>query len=711
LAVPYVSHSYLWIVFSVALGGGILFYFHLQAEPTLFEMGALVSLAGLFFLTRCLIPPLKITLPFWLLCAVGGFVMGLGASFYRTQNLDTPLLSAPFLCRSLKGRVLSVAPLPRTPTTASRVRLIMDQLEASPSLPAPLHRIRLSLPSPKMDFEPGDRVRVRVQLLPLPDAPSPFSRNFRRQDFFKQIGANGFARSPPHLVAREGKGGWALAINRVRHQMTLRLLRHLPPPVGALAAALVTGDTTALPADVRTAFSQAGMAHILAISGLHLAIVAGFVFLLIQRVLALVPYVALRYPLHKIAACLAIKLTFFYLLLSGAGVPAQRSFVMTSMMMVAIMVDRPAVSIRLWAMAASVILIATPEVLLGASFPLSFSAVLMLIVSYDRWSQFKRTQEGVSKAPSSLLVKGLSYGLGCALSSFLASVATAPFAAVFFHQLSLQSIAANVLAIPLVTFVIMPLATAVCFGFYLGFWHWLMPAFHASLQGLLKIADTVSSWPGAALSVPLGAPWGLSVFVLGGLCVCLTPFPRRVPGGRSWIGLGGGFVLMVLGFGGILTPHVPTFWMDAESRVMGFFDADSKTLWVSSLRRASFVQKFWMEATGARRRHKMPSSWCGKGRFGLSFCMTTTGVLPASSEPFDVILSLRPLAQRDALKAGCVVDPLTLRDQGACVVWETAKPPGFEQVYSRKGRGRPWDPSSSPALIPALKGPGQSFGR
>jgi competence protein ComEC len=464
----------------------------------------------------------------------------------------------------------------------------------------------------------------------------------------------------------------------------------------------MTGEGGALAAPLRQSFSRAGLSHLLAISGLHLSIVAGFCFLVFQRALAFCPPIALGYALHKLAALWGGLLAFLYLLLSGAGLPAQRSWIMTAVHMGGIVLDRRVISLRTLALGALCILLRTPEALLSASFQLSFTAVTGLVVCYEKYQGAlatwiaRRAERGRSY---DLFYRVVFYVMGCGFSSLVASLVTAPFIMVFFHQINPFGLLSNLLAVPLVTFCVMPLGVCYALACLLGGGGVVAPLLHVSLVILVKIAVTVGAWPGAALGVPVGAPWGLGIFILGGLWVCLWASSIR------WAGL----VLMVSGSIGLLTPHVPDFWVHGPTKVVAYYDKGSHILWFSSLKRARFLRALWGAEAGGAPGQQMPAffwnrkRWMGKKesretrergareRGGgpqhpqtspkkrsetspaipskNSFWICKRGVLPPGSQEVTVVFCLDGLVPPGEFVTGMLIHKPLLEKKGGGALW------------------------------------------
>jgi competence protein ComEC len=226
---------------------------------------------------------------------------------------------------------------------------------------------------------------------------------------------------------------------------------------GEIAAALITGERGGISEQVSQAMRDSGLAHILSISGLQMAIMARTVFWLVRALLALVPSLALRYPIKKWAAAAALVAATFYLALSGAAVPTVRSWIMMSIVLIAVMLDRPALTMRNVALAALAILLVAPESLFEPSFEMSFAAVIALVALYEWLSTRGRSLHDVSPVWVALR-RGASLAGAAAATTLVASAAIAPFAVYHFHRMTHFGLIANLVAAPLVSLLIMPMA-------------------------------------------------------------------------------------------------------------------------------------------------------------------------------------------------------------------------------------------------------------
>jgi len=292
-------------------------------------------------------------------------------------------------------------------------------------------------------------MRAVVTPPPAPAAPGAF--DFQRYAFFKRIGGVGFALGPAEIIGRTEAPGLAVRIDHLRQRLATRIRSQLGGTTGAVAAALMTGDRGAIPETVMTSIRDAGLAHLLAISGLHIGLVAGVVFVSIRAGLALLPAVALRFPIKKWLAAVALLAAFAFALIAGATVPTQRAFLMIGLVLLAVLLDRRALTMRPVAWAAVVILTLQPESLLSAGFQMSFAAVTALVAAYEA------LREAPFLRPASTLGgRAARYLVGVALSTLIAGAATAPFAVFHFNRFADYGLAANMLAVPITALWIMP---------------------------------------------------------------------------------------------------------------------------------------------------------------------------------------------------------------------------------------------------------------
>jgi len=568
----------LWL--PVALGVGISVYFALPREPVWFVGPILlaVSVVGLVALGRS--TSLRLMMVMILFAA-----MGYSAAQWRTHRAAAPVLAEAQVTAVLVGRVVAVEPASRGP------RVVIDHVSfAGTDTLAPASvpdRIRVRLRATDAAVRPGDQLRVRARLSPPPDASYPGGYDFSRAAWFRGIGAVGFALAPAHISPGVSNGGiisrFKSTIERARVGIATRIAGGIGGPAGGVAAALATGQRGGIPENVRDDMRDSGLAHLLAISGLHLGLVAGFVFALVRGGLALWPRAALGWPLKKIAAVTALAAAGVYLMLAGATIPTQRAFVMTAIVLVAILVNRTGISLRLVTWAALIILLLRPEALLSVSFQMSFAAVIALVAAYEGLAgRFRRVA-----ATSTLTRRILMYFLAIAFSSLIASLATAPFAVFHFNRFAPMGLAANLLAVPITALWVMPLEVLALLLMPLGLEGVVLPVLGWGVDIVLWIARTVASWPGAAVTVAQPTVGGMILAAAGGLWLCLWR--------RGW--RYAGIPLIVAGLATAGGDDPPDILISGNANLFAI-RMDSGVTHLSNPQASPFVRDIWQRRLG-----------------------------------------------------------------------------------------------------------------
>jgi competence protein ComEC len=343
-------------------------------------------------------------------------------------------------------------------------------------------------------------VTLKARLLPPLRPLRPGGYDFARDMYFQGIGASGFVLGAIKIQEAPEQGGWRLRyaawMQGLRDAVDARIRTVLSGDQRAIATALLTGRRDAISTSNNDALFVSGLGHVLSISGYHMAVVAGVVFFAIRALLALSSALRTRYAIKKWAALAALIAAFFYLLLSGAEVATQRSFYMTALVLVAVMVDRRAITFRTLALAAILVLLLAPEALVHPSFQMSFAATLGLVVL---------AQIGMPKwfaaSDDSSLGRFAAWGgrelVVLALASFVAGLATTPYAAFHFHRIAPYGVIANLVAMPVVSALVMPAGLlgimAIPFGFDSLFWHLM----EVGIDWMIAVAQWVAALPGA----------------------------------------------------------------------------------------------------------------------------------------------------------------------------------------------------------------------
>ena len=670
----------LWI--PVFLGVGVASYFGLPTEPPLW-LGAAAAVVGAGLAVAARQRPAVLAFVLAPTVAAAGFT----AAQWRTAAVAAPALSRAVGPATVTGRLIGIEVRPH----GHRVTLDSLRISFIPPQRTP-ERVRIGLRGSQPDLVPGDWIRLRARLLPPPAPAAPGAFDFQRLSYFREIGAVGFALGAAEVVARsEGTGLAALSLGlaSLRQRVTRKVLDSQPGERGAVAAALMTGERGAIPKALTEAMRKSGLAHLLAISGLHIGLVAGTLFFGLRAVLALVPPIALRVPIKKWAAAAAIPGAFAYALIAGATIPTQRAFLMVGLVLLAVLLDRRGLSMRLVAWAAAVLLLIQPDSLLGPSFQLSFAAVTALIATYEVVRDRRRVlgYQGRDWRRVALLYIG-----GVLLTTVVAGAATAPFALFHFNRVAGYGVAANLIAVPATALWVMPWAVVAFALMPLGLEDLALTPMTWGLGVVIEVAKTVSGWPGSVTLLPAMPTWGLAVLSVGGLWLCLW---RR---GWRFLGLGGvaaGLVSMA-----IIDP--PDLLVDGRGKLLAVRSADG-TLSVSSMRAQRFIRDVWLRRAGQPAAGPpWPSDNPGAGRRlscdGLGCVYRARGkVVALVRHPAalledcwiaDAVISTVPV-RRDCSRPAIVIDRFDLWREGSHALWLEADRIRVESVNRTRGH-RPW---------------------
>jgi competence protein ComEC len=493
----------LWL--PVFFGAGVGLYFALPVEPEFWPAILLFGLAGLLAVAM----RRNRNGMFFAVIAGATMAAGFGAAQLRNETVSGPVLEREVGPVRVSARVVRVEP------TEKGIRLTLDKVEISRrNITAVPERIRISVRSVKTDPLPGDRISALTILQPPPSPSVPGGFDFARKAWFERIGAVGFALGAVTVTDRPDDTSWRIGLARLRLDITNRIMSATSDRIGPVAAALMTGERRSIPKDTLADMRDSGLAHLLAISGLHIGLVAGLLFFAVRLGFAFVEPVALRYPIKKYAAVAAIAGAFAYLLISGATIPTQRAFLMVAIVMFAVMIDRTAISMRLVAISAMVVLLLAPESLLSASFQMSFAAVVGLVAVYETAAPSMnrlRQRGGIFGSRVGMFIAATM------LTTLVASSATAPFAIYHFNRIALYGLLANLAAVPVMAMWIMPFGILAFLLMPFGLESLALVPMGWGIGAVLSIADWVAGLPGAVALVPPMPTWGLVVLVAGGL--------------------------------------------------------------------------------------------------------------------------------------------------------------------------------------------------
>ncbi len=552
-------------------------------------------------------------------------------------------------------------------------------------------RVRVTVRTDGHPPRPGEWILVRAVLMPPPPPAAPGAFDFPRQAWFKGLGAVGFAvgkiEQLPQAASAPSVSLW---LNGRRQDIAERVRASLGTESGAIAAALMTGDRGAIPKEVVTALRDAGLAHLLAISGLHVGLIAASLFVAVRGLLALWPSVTLRFPIKKWAAGVSLGGAFTYLLLTGMTIPTQRAFLMTGLVLIAVILDRVAISMTLVAWAALAVLLHSPESLLGPSFQMSFAAVVALIAVYE----VVRERFGEWRAGARVPRRALLYLGGVALTTLIAGLATAPFAAFHFNRFADYGLAANLVAVPVTALWIMPWSVAAYILMPFGLETVALAPMGWGIEVVVFVARTVAGWPGSVTLLPPMPVAGLVAITLGGLWLCLWR-------GRWRLGGLAGFVAGVL----VMTAApLPDVLIAGDARLFAVRD-ETGGLILSAPRARGMTAETWLRLHG-RDGRASPLPGLGEGGEGDFRCDSLGCVYRARGHVVAIARDARALAE-DCQSAGVVVSLVPVRGdcpsahtiidrfdlwrEGAHAIWLEAGAVRVSSVAEERGV-RPWAP-------------------
>jgi competence protein ComEC len=570
----------------------------------------------------------------------------------RTWVVAAPQIQDPIRFAHVTGRIAGIEPFPN----AVRVTLDHVAIAELPTEATPL-RIRVKVNKDGAMLQLGDRVDLLAHLEPPSPPSAPGAFDFRRRDFFKGEGATGFALGAPRILPVAAESSWferfGLWIGRLRTTIGLRIATLEPGPAGAMTRALTVGDQTALTEADTEAMRVSGLAHLLSISGLHIGMAAGLFFLGLRSLLALVPPLALSFPIKKWSAAVAIFAAGFYALLAGATVPTQRSFIMIAIVFIGVLVDRSPFSFRMIAWAAVAVLLLGPDALTGASFQMSFFAVLGLIAVFEalrtriaRWRGGRALETDWFGRVANTL-RGAGFWLATTmLTSVIATLMTAPFAMYHFDRLSTYGVVANLIAVPLTGFWVMPMGMTALLLMPLGldapFWHLAA----RGCDGILWIARSVSAWPYANVVTPAMPAAAMIAIALGLVVLCLMKSRWRVLG----------LVPVLGGLASLFFVTTPDLLVAGDAKLLAIKDGTGQYQ-LSSLRASKLTAETWLRRNGQLEAVRFPA-WdeaampdftcdplgCVYVRNGKTVALALTGdALREDCATADVVVSLVPI--------------------------------------------------------------------
>jgi competence protein ComEC len=658
----------------LGLGIGLWFAQPVEPGPRIYALCALgVAACALIGLWRREAAPLFALLACLLL---GGLASGL-----RVLLVASPMLPAPY-SGPVMGRIVEV-----DRSYSGALRITLDRVWLSGVAPAETpSQVRIALQGPQDWFsaEPGSTIMVTARLSP-PEGPvEPGAFDFRRMAFFEGLGAVGYTRQPV-LTWQDPLPGEE-RIGRLRAYLSQAIRARIPGDAGAFAAGVLTGDRSGLSVEATEALRDSSLAHLLAISGMNMAFLIAFVFALLRYGLALIPPLALRIDSKKIAALVSLAVAWFYLLLSGSNVATERAFIMVAVMLIAVLLDRKAITLRSVAIAAMILLIWQPEALLSPGFQMSFAATVALIAGF---------QYANARYPPGRLPRWGHFLLALLLSSLLGGIATAPYAAAHFNRFTDYGLLANLLTGPVMGAVVMPAGALAGLLAPLGLADLPLWVMGQGCRWILAVAFWIAALEGAVTAIPAPPAAVLPLLTLGLCWALLWPGPLR------WLGLPASLCALALW----VMADRPDVLIGGEALV-GVMGPEGRAL--SRPRGEGFLVQNWLENDGdlATQREAALRPGFNQVPTGRSFALgpkhgllLDSDRLPTAEDCATYPLIIAPM-QAAPIGPDCLIlGPTDLEQSGTVAI--TVKGDTLA-VTSTRSNQRAWSPQGR---VPALSLP------
>ncbi len=670
------------VVFAIGIGG----YFALGQEPGLpvylglAIAGLLAAVAGRF--AGNAFSPLLYAVT---IAATGAMIAGARSNFVAEPVLGFRYYGA------VEGRIIGIDRSSSDLPSLTLDRVVLDDVPPDRT-PA---RVRISVQPQYLMVqpEPGMVVILTANLSPPSGPVEPGDFDFRQLAWFDRLGAVGYSRAPVLLwkPAVEGQGG--LAMHRLRLWLSAQVKDRIPGEAGGFAAAVMTGDRSGISVATNQEMRDSNLYHLVSISGTHMGLLAAFVFGLIRYGLALVPPVALRINTKKVGAIVALVAAAMYFAIAGRDVPTERSFIMVAVMLVAVMLDRRALTLRSVALAGMVVLVFRPESLINPGFQMSFAATVALVAAFG----------GLTDMPDSRLTppRWMRPALMLVLSSLVAGTATAPFAAAHFNRIADYGLIANLLAVPAMGLLVMPGAVILAITAPLGLDQPAIWMIEWGSRWILFVSHEVAGWDGAISAVPSPPLQVLAVLALGGLFVVLWQGRTRVLG----------VVPIIIAFVIWSQSTRPALLVADSGGLIGVLTDSGRVL--SKPRGDGFAAESWLENDGSLMLQEAANALPGVDVQGKAARVTLAGtdvlVLTGEVAPRELVgcdgADILILSIVDAVTRPCdVYDARRLRDTGALAGWVIDGELVVQSTREVTGT-RLWSPAPRPRNLTLAQAP------
>lgn len=570
----------LWVPIFWGVGSAI--YFSLPTEPSFLKTGSGLAGSIILFLSYLRLYTRKhdsvaVLVSLILSACVVCIFVGFTAAQIKTDIVKTPMVAyetRPVMVTGIidhredqegkKGILLFV----------SNVSIEKWEPQKTPK------KIRITVRK-QTDVAAGDTVKFLAKLTPLSPPVAPDAYDFARHYYFDGIGALGYALSGVEVIGRADKGIFNLENTRTHISNVIKDV--VPERQAGIVSALMTGERAAIFDDDWNALRASGLAHIISISGLHVVMVATPVFFLVRLLLSVFPFIALRFPIKKIAAAAALLVCCLYVGLVVPSVPTTRALLMTGIGLFAIMIDRSPFSLRLVAFSAILVLLVSPESVWSVSFQMSFAAVTCLVAVAESLRptliKFYADAGWIKKA-------GLFIG-GSIMTSMVASIATAPYSLYHFQQIASYSVLANTISVPLSGLIIMPMLILSYVLMPFGAAGWSLKLMGQGVDWLLDVARWTQNLSGSVITTGASPELAMVMVTFAGLILILFQ------GKGKYLCL----IPICVAVISMMTFSSPDILVSDEGKVMAIKDGGK--IYISSARRDKFTVETWIKRWNA----------------------------------------------------------------------------------------------------------------
>jgi len=665
----------------VAFGGGCATYFALPAEPPLWPVAAIGLVTTAIWLTaRRLGARRAITFPLMLLACLA---LGLTVAKVRAERVVGPIAPSLSEPTTIEGWIIDVD---SPGENGHRVLIAPVRIRGLEPDQTPM-RLRATVrgePPP-----PGAPVRLFAILNPPPAPASPGAYDFGRGAYFQGMGGVAFALSetrPANLADPPPRLELAMRINAARYALAQRIVARLGERTGGVAAAMVTSHETWIDTETLDNMRDSGLAHILSVSGLHMAIVGGFVFFGVRLLVAAWPWLALRVSGKKVAAWAGLFAVGSYLIVSGSPPPAERAAITAAIAFIAILLDRQALTMHALGVAAFAVLVMMPEAIVMPGFQMSFAATAALVALVEVWP--RRIREISAPAPIVAVQRVGGWIAAAVAASLVAGLATGPFAMQHFNRVAVYGLIANMATSPVADFVMMPMLALGAALEPLGLGGLFLWVAGRAVEVMLAIGAWTAALPGAVQTVASAPTAALPIAFLGVLFLCLWRGPLR------WLGLP--FAAAVILWP---RPPAPDIWIGDGGTQAAYLRAGEAVVLRPGVR--TFASDVWSRRRGLEAVDRPDAGWtctrfsCAPEAAGLVAVWwgrrapdaDRLSALCATAE----VVSLRaPVpALPDSCRTRLVLDGTDFARGGAVELWRTDQ--GWRALWTADVRGdRPW---------------------